>query len=247
MIKSNELILPLTIALLLLLIPAWMMSKYLNEFSFYQRLNSTGINATARLDNKYIVIRDSWLSNYFLPDSEDTYKFKAGYRLSDDVWTQCEFGVTRDTYYSVSIRDQLMIVYDPKNPHKCALPEGIQVTRLILLVSVIFAVFLILLGIYFLYYIYKSFRALKPGEHIELTTYIDIGNEKPACPRCNKTMAEGYMPTVGGVSWRDNNQPIGIPTILNGLPGTTFWVKRPLLHAFRCRDCEIIIFKYGGK
>ena len=29
------------------------------------------------------------------------------------------------------------------------------------------------------------------------------------------------------------------------LPGTTFWVKRPLLHAFNCKDCEIITFKYG--
>ena len=41
-------------------------------------------------------------------------------------------------------------------------------------------------------------------------------------------------------------QSIGIPTMFTGLEGTTFWIKRPALHAYRCGHCRIILFKYGG-
>ena len=200
---------------------------------------------TARLDNKYINISDFWLANYFLSDSEENYILVAGYRIPDKGWMKCEIGVSRDTYYSISRRDKFQIVYDQVSPSKCSLSDGIEISRTLLFVTVVFAIFLLILGIVFIIYIYKSFRILQPGDSVELTTFINLGENEPKCPKCYKIMIEGYMPTVGGVSWRDRNEPIGIPTIFNGLPGTTFWIKRPLLHAFRCKDCKVIIFKYG--
>ena len=102
---------------------------------------------------------------------------------------------------------------------------------------------LIFLG--FSYYVYRSFR--KPDRPLPLTTHMDVDKNSVLCPRCGSKMNEGYMPTIGGVSWRDRNEAVGIPTIFSGLPGTTFWVKRPMLHAFHCEKCNIITFKYGKK
>lgn len=243
--KSAELVLAVVLNLILLAVPTRLITSNLGEFMFYQKLSSSGINTKARLDNKYISTDDNWFSNYFVGDSKDNYKFVVGYTQNDRIWTNCVFGVSRDTYYSISRRDELAIIYDPDKPTECTIPDGVEISRLLLLATLIFAGFLIMLGIGFVFYIYKSFKIPKDGEQVKPTTDLGIGSNKVHCPSCNKLMTEGYMPTVGGVSWRDRDEPIGIPTILNGLPGTTFWLKRPLLHAYQCKDCEIITFKYG--
>lgn len=245
MTRNKELILPLIIALLLLIVPLWLLGNYLTDFLFYQKLSSSGTNATARLNYKYIVTHENWLRNYFINDSTENYKFIVGYKTADFIWTKCEIGVSKDTYYSISIRDQLGIVYDSDSPTQCTLPDGIEINRILLLVSIIFAVFLMIIGICFLIYIYKSFKKPPPDKYVTPTTNMNIEQDGPRCIKCNNLMVEGYMPTVGGVSWRNRDEPIGIPTIFSGLPGTTFWIKRPLLHAYHCTDCKIIIFKYG--
>ena len=245
MTSPTALILPVIIALLLLIIPLWMLGNYLHDFLFYQKLSRSGENVTARLNNKYIVIHENWLRNYFINDSKENYKFVVGYRTSDFIWTKCEFGVSKDTYYSISIRDQLSVVYDPDSPTQCTLPDGVELNRILLLASTIFAVFLIIIGLFFLNYIYKSFKKPTPDKYVTPTTNINNENDGPRCIKCDNLMVEGYMPTVGGVLWRNRDEPIGIPTIFSGLPGTTYWIKRPLLHAYYCKDCKISTFKYG--
>jgi hypothetical protein len=67
-----------------------------------------------------------------------------------------------------------------------------------------------------------------------------------ACPVCGGEMAEGYLPMLAGVHWRGLGQPVGTPHNLSGLPGTVGWRRRPLLHAFRCPECQIVSFQYGA-
>jgi hypothetical protein len=74
-----------------------------------------------------------------------------------------------------------------------------------------------------------------------------VEKEKLKCPECGSIMAEGYIPGVGGINWRERNDPIGLPTILSGLPGTTYWFKRPILHAFNCKECGVVTFRYVKK
>jgi len=85
-----------------------------------------------------------------------------------------------------------------------------------------------------------------------LTTRLDgiegLGEHSEArvpCPRCEKSMSEGYLPLVAGLPWRDADEATGMPHALQGLPGTVAWRGRPRLHALRCEPCEIVILRYG--
>jgi len=74
---------------------------------------------------------------------------------------------------------------------------------------------------------------------------MDLDPGAVACPACGGKMAEGYLPVLAGVHWREPGAPVGLPNALSGLPGTVGWRRRPLVHAFRCGTCEIISFQYG--
>lgn len=74
---------------------------------------------------------------------------------------------------------------------------------------------------------------------------MNAGPGPVSCPVCDAPMAEGYLPLVAGVHWRDRGEPLGLPHALAGLPGTVGWRGRPRLHAFRCAGCEIVTFQYG--
>lgn len=66
-----------------------------------------------------------------------------------------------------------------------------------------------------------------------------------ACPQCQKPMREGALPLLAGLHWREPGEPVGIPNALAGLPGTTSWRGRPILHAYRCDPCEVLLVKHG--
>jgi len=243
--KSKEIILPLLVAILLTIVPIWMIYNYYGEYFHYQNLSENGVLKTARLKNKEIKINERKILRLFITDNTENYRFYVGFNTVAKKYVICEFGVSKDTYYSIGIRDELAIIYSPSNPSDCSIPDGIEISRYLLLMTLIVAFLILLAGIGFYYYIYNSYKKPHPQNLVKPTTDMDLGGNAPKCPKCGINMTEGYMPTVGGVAWRDSDQPIGIPTMLTGLPGTTFWVKRPLLHAFNCKECEIITFKYG--
>ncbi|MCH7927302.1 MAG: hypothetical protein IID03_04870 [Candidatus Dadabacteria bacterium] len=243
--KSKEIILPLLVAILLTIVPIWMICNYYGEYFHYQNLSENGVLKTARLKNKEIKINERKILRLFITDNTENYRFYVGFNTVAKKYVICEFGVSKDTYYSIGIRDELAIIYSPSNPSDCSIPDGIEISRYLLLMTLIVAFLILLAGIGFYYYIYNSYKKPHPQNLVKPTTDMDLGGNTPKCPKCGVNMTEGYMPTVGGVAWRDREEPIGIPTMLTGLPGTTFWVKRPLLHAFNCKECEIITFKYG--
>lgn len=244
MYKSKEIILPLIVLLMLIITPIWMITRYYPDYEFYDELYKSGISKTATLLNKEIRINENGLLNYFIIDNKDNYLFKVGYETKDNDYVRCFVGVSKDTYYSIGLRDELYIVYSKDAPSKCSLFDGIEISRVILLMSLIVAAVLFLIGLGFIYYVYKSYSKPSSDNLVKPTTSLNL-HINPECPKCGLLMTEGYMPTVGGVSWRDKDEPIGIPTMLTGLEGTTFWIKRPLLHAYHCKGCKIIIFKYG--
>ena len=78
----------------------------------------------------------------------------------------------------------------------------------------------------------------------ELTTRLDA-TDLP-CPRCAKSMEEGYLPLQAGLPWRRLGDPVGLVNAFHGLPGTRVGLRaRPRLHAYRCEPCEVVLFRYG--
>jgi len=244
MFKSKEIILPLIVLLMLILTPIWMYTRYYPDYSFHDELYKNGIGKTAVLLNKEIRINENGFLNYFVLDNNENYLFKLGYKTPDNNYVRCNVGVSKDTYYSIGIRDELRIIYSPAITSSCSLQDTVEISRAILLMTLIVAAVIFLISLGFIYYIYKSYSKPSADNLVKPTTALNL-ESTPECPKCRSMMTEGYMPTVGGVSWRDKYEPIGIPTMLTGLEGTTFWIKRPLLHAYHCKQCKIIIFKYG--
>jgi len=245
MFNSKEIILPLIVAIILMVLPIWMILNYGRKFFYYQQLSTSGIETGATLINKKMRFKENKLLRPFITNSTVNYRFLVAFDSTDKKRVRCELGVSKDTYYSIDVRDELLIIYPPDNPKDCTLPHWARVSRYFLLMTLVVAVILIILSICLFYYIYTSFKKPRPGEVIKITTNMDLDKPSLNCPKCAAEMTEGYMPAVGGVSWRDKDEPIGIPTMRSGLPGTTFFIKRPLLHAFHCKTCKIIVFKYG--
>lgn len=243
MYKSKEIILPIIVLLILFITPVWMIYSYAGEYSYFNKLSKEGVLIKAVLKHKEIRIDENKILRLFISDSTENYRFKVGF--STDKYISCEFGVSKDTYYSIGIRDELGVIYPRENPQNCTMPDGVEISKYLLLATLLFAIFILLLAFGFLHYVYRSYKKPDAQNPVKPTTDMGVNTYEIACPRCRSIMTEGYMPTVGGVAWRDNDEPVGIPTMLTGLPGTTFWLKRPLLHAFHCKSCEIITFRYG--
>ena len=243
MLSRKDLIFPLILASVLLAIPIWFFTKYFNDFLFYRDIGEHGVIAEASLVKKGVLTSSGGIRKIKATHPSDNHQFLVSFNDSSGQLISCQIGVSKNTYDVISRKDKLSVVYLSSNPNKCTLPSSVKSTYIITLSLLIISIVFLLIALGFLYYIYKSFK--KPAKAVVLTSDLDLPSDNLACPRCGSQMSEGYMPTVGGVSWRDRDEPIGIPTILNGLRGTTFWVKRPLLHGFHCKSCEIITFKYG--
>lgn len=64
------------------------------------------------------------------------------------------------------------------------------------------------------------------------------------CPKCHSTMASGFIPTGGGLSWfRRSDGPS--TDFAQHVPGTFAILRRARLPAWRCVRCQLIIFEYG--
>ena len=243
--NKNELIIPVFVLALLVAVASWILITNTGDLLYYRKLRDEGIETSAIVAMKAIS-KDGRLIRTNITSPSDDHRLMVSLRLPEGLTTVCTLRVSKPTYDVVSKRDELRVTYLPGNPSMCTLPDGIELNLYLITSLLAVAVLLLLLAAGFVFYIYKSFRKPPPGKPVPLTTDLGIPPGGLACPKCGAPMTEGYMPTVGGVSWRDRDDPIGIPSMFTGLKGTTFWIKRPALHAYRCERCRIITFKYGG-
>lgn len=241
MLSRKDIVFPILVLSLLFGITVAFPFYFSKDFVKYKNLKNKGVRSIAATAGKK-EIEDKKFTSLLTGYKNHKYKLVAGYNI-DGVFYKCDLSVSKTTFDSFDKRDELLITYNPSKPTQCSLPFNIELNYYILLsiMGVGFLFFLITLG--FAYYVYKSFK--KPSAEKLVATTTGLGLEKVDCPKCGADMTEGYLPTIGGICWRDKDDPVGIPTILSGLPGTTFWVKRPKLHAFHCKNCRIITFKYG--
>jgi flagellar basal body-associated protein FliL len=240
-----EIIIPVLVLILLISVAGWILFMYTGDLFFYLRLRDEGVETTARVAMKAIY-KDGRHVRTNITSPSDDHRIMVDLKLPGGMTSVCTLRVSKYTYDIVSKRDILNVAYLPQDPSECTLPDGIGLNLYLVISLLAVAVVLLLLAAGFVFYIYRSFRKPPPGMLVPLTTDLGIPPGVIDCPKCGAPMTEGYMPTVGGVSWRDRGDPIGIPTMFTGLPGTAFWVKRPALHAYRCEPCRIIVFKYGG-
>jgi hypothetical protein len=243
--NKNELIIPVLVLILLISVAGWILFTYTGDLFFYLRLRDEGAETTARVAMKAIY-KDGRHVRTNITSPSDDHRIMVSLKLPGGMTSVCTLRVSKYTYDIVSKRDILNVAYLPRDPSECTLPDGIELNLYLLGSLIAAAAVLFFLAAGFAVYIYRSFRKPSPGKPVPLTTDLGMPPGGIACPKCGTPMTEGYMPTIGGVSWRDRDDPIGIPTMFTGLPGTTFWVKRPALHGYRCESCRIITFKYGG-
>lgn len=242
--NRKELILPGVIVVILIAVPAWILFGYAERLFFYESLYRSGVTTRAVLLDKGL-LKDGRTFKTSVSKSSDNHRFLVGFVTENGMEATCSFSVSKNTWDVIGRRDELSVTYLPDDPSQCTLPHSMEINRLLSFSLIGVALFLLIVAAGFFVYIYRSFKRPPPDKPVQLTTHLDLSGQGSECPRCGEPMTEGYMPTVGGVSWRDRGDPVGIPSMLTGLPGTAYLIKRPKLHAYRCEDCRIITFKYG--
>ncbi len=244
MINKKELYIPLFVAALLVLIPLWFLLNYTGPFLHNYKLSNRGIESTATVINKGVLNGDELLKPRSTIPSDHHFIY-VSYNSGGRYDKKCKLGVSKSTYDALEKHDQLQVVYLKESPENCTLPYSIDLNFKLGLVLLGISALFLLLAAGFINYIWRSFRKTSPGSEVKPTSDLGLEGKIPSCPRCGNPMTEGYLPTVGGVTWRDRTDPIGIPSMFTGLPGTTHKIKRPALHAFHCKPCQIITFAYG--
>lgn len=157
--------------------------------------------------------------------------------------TSCTTGTSEGHFAAAVAGDVLEVVLLDGKPGECELVATLEnslalLTAVAALLSVL-VLMLVLLGLF----LQRSFT--RPGVPNTRFDLADLAAGGPACPRCRAPMAEGYLPLLAGIHWRDAGQPVGLPHALAGLPGTTGWRARARLHAYRCPSCAIMTFQYA--
>ena len=241
MLSKKDIVFPVAVLVILTSISLLFLITYSGEFVKTYKLRKYGISTAAAVAGKKEISRPRF-TDIFSGNESRTYLLTASYSY-EGKRAECNLSVSRTTYQAFGKRDHFEIVYLPSGPDICTLPASLDLNFYVLMSVIGGGLFFLLLSAGFGFYIYGAFKKPSNNNQIKTTTRIEL--EKAFCPVCKNEMSEGFMPTVGGVSWRDMDEPVGMPTILNGLPGTTYWVKRPLLHAFHCKACRLITFKYG--
>lgn len=241
MLSRKDIIFPGIVLILFASITIFFLLTYGQDFFKYRKFKNNGVSVPAVVSAKQ-EIQNFKLTNLFTDYRPVIYQVVASYNAGGTI-QKCKLPVAKSTYDVFGIRDEFEIVYLPSQPDNCTLPASLDINYFILLTVFGSGFIFLLITLGFAFYIYRSFKRPASDKPVSMTTQLDLTELN--CPKCSKKMTEGYLPTTGGVSWRDRGDPVGMPTILSGLPGTTFWVKRPRLHAFHCEQCKIIIFKYG--
>jgi hypothetical protein len=152
----------------------------------------------------------------------------------------CTAGASAAVFDASEVGDVLEVVYFEARPGDCVLVSTVENSGLLLWALTGGVAGLLLLVVAGGLTLHHSFAMPRhPARRMALAA------AAPHCPVCAAPMAEGYLPLLAGVHWREPGAPIGLPHALSGLPGTLGWRNRPALHAFRCAACEIVSFQYG--
>lgn len=247
--NKSELIVPALVILLLAGVALWAVFSYAGDYLDYERLYDEGREGVAVVVTKGVERGDGQLSRTSVTDPSDVHRVIVAVdtpRPDGEKPPYCSFTVSKLTYDVLVRRDKLVVSYLPSDPSVCTLPDSLSASRTVLMSMMAVAGSLLLLAAGFTVHVYRSFRNPGSGNKVKLTTGLDLPPGEPRCPHCGAEMTEGYLPTSAGIPWRDRDDPIGMPTIASGLPGTASFLKRPRLHAYRCPDCRIVTFKYGG-
>ena len=241
MFKKKELVLPLVLLVILGAVSIYVPLKYMADFLYYRDIRANGINTTAEIVEKGIKRNGVFLQS----DNRsvnDRHILKLTYSSQTNGEESCEAVVSKKIYENYLVGDKFKVLYNKKDSNKCFLPENARSLYLLSLIAICFGALFLIIFLASALYVYKSFK--KREIPVKLSTRIS-NTDRILCPECSGEMTEGYIPGVGGINWRERKDPVGLPTMLTGLPGTIFWVKRPILHAFNCKKCSVVIFRYG--
>lgn len=64
------------------------------------------------------------------------------------------------------------------------------------------------------------------------------------CPTCHTLMQQGFVPVSGGIHFiRGDGRSAS--AFAEGLPGTNSIMRSNRLLAWRCKGCQLILFRYG--
>jgi len=242
MSKKLELIIQVSLAILIIAAASYLLYLYSGKYYDVYNLDKNGISSKAEIKMKGVLVNgEIEITGNTLPS--DHHQFLVAYGNPGGKEVFCRLTVSKKRYDSQNPGDIISIKYLETSPSDCMLSSELDLNYSLLTLMMSLGIFFAVLGLIFLFYIYTQYRKPKSGHPVELTTRFEKNGIN--CPECNRTMEEGYIPSVGGISWRDIDESMGIPTILSGLPGTIYWLKRPKLHAFRCRECKVVLFKHG--
>jgi hypothetical protein len=152
----------------------------------------------------------------------------------------CTVKVGRRYFAELEPGDPIAVITYADRPSDCELADTLEASEALLTAvgAALAIVYLLLLLLGFL--VQRSFTQIP-----ELSSRFDAIPDPVTCARCQKPMREGYLVPLSGLHWRSGGQPIGLPNIFGGLPGSVGWRGRPCLHAYRCEGCEIATFRYG--
>ena len=244
MIKKKEFALPLILLLLVGMASLYITVKYLGDFLYYNNLTKNGVFTTSVISGKEIIdVKESAATGS--SSASNSHILKLSYTTPDNKNQPCKAVVSKNVYERSSINNSIEVVYLEDDNKRCYLTENAQGLYILNLLAVCFGAVFLLIFLLLALYIYKSFK--KRDYPVKLSTEFSVSKDKIVCPECGCEMSEGYIPGVGGINWRERQEPVGLPNMLTGLPGTIFWFKRPILHAFNCKKCSVVTFMYGKK
>jgi hypothetical protein len=152
----------------------------------------------------------------------------------------CTAQTSKAVFDAAQVGDTFEIVRKPGRPDQCYLTSSLALSGLILagLSGLTLTALALSLGV--AWFAQRSFAGA-----IKLTSEFAPGDlPNVSCCGCSAAMEPGYIVPFGGIHWREQDQPIGLPTAFGGLPGTVGWRGRPRLQAFRCEACGIVTFKH---
>lgn len=241
MLIRKELLIPFILLVIVGALSFYTTFKYLGDYLHYNNLQKNGIVTLAVIIDKGIYEDGSII----YPENtvaSDSHVLKLRYLSNSSNDNICEAVVSKNIYDRFKLKNEIRVLHE-SSAARCYLPQNLKGLYIISIAGLSFGVIFLLIFLLLAIYIYKSFRKVRSP--IKLSTEISVAKDKIICPECLIEMEEGYIPGVGGINWRKRKDPIGLPNMLTGLPGTVFWFKRPILHAFKCKKCSVVIFKYG--
>ena len=208
----------------------WAIARFGPQSVRYYRLATDGIEAEASV------------SSLGLRDDGD-YDVTLALGSAGATGATCSLRMSEAWARDREIGSAVDVRYLPAQPDRC-LPVGTIAAAkpIFYLAGVVVLLALVSIAI-MIAILWSSFRVPRDASGVALTT--DLGLDAVTCPRCDGAMAEGYIPGGYGIVWRDRAEPVGLPSVFSGMPGSTFWLSRPRMHAFRCADCQIVLFRYG--